>query len=212
MNKLIMIGLLMLLSGCVSRPDPQSFEQMDNGAVQRQQTKLQALTQWQLRGQIAVYDLRADERQAIYMDWHTQPQQLHIRFSHPLGGTVAQLTETPAGATLTDEDGVTYNAPTANELLSRYFGLDIPFHLFRQLLIGQQLATMQELTYVTEHVDQTPYALLSQYQMRANGESWRGELGNYAWQSSGMFLPQRLELISATWRIKLRVTKWTTAA
>ncbi|RUO79620.1 lipoprotein insertase outer membrane protein LolB [Pseudidiomarina taiwanensis] len=220
MRTIVIAGLALFLVGCAVRPSTESIVAIDNNggsitvdadtlaAIESQQQLLSGLTQWRMRGQIAVFNLVEDERQAVYLDWQSSPEQLEVRFTHPLQGTLARIIETPNFAELIDEDGNSYQAADASTLLAQYLNVNVPFSLFNDLLLGRRLTGMREQSYlISSHQAQT-YGLLHRYTMRANGAEWDGLLRRYEWQGERVFLPQQLELSSQAWRIKLRVTDW----
>ena len=102
---LVLLSLLQIsLSACTSLPQQQPVSAVDGNAVQAHQQQLQALTEWRLQGQLALFDLTNEKRHSMYIDWQHSPALTSLRFSHPLQGTLARLQQTPAGAAATRTD------------------------------------------------------------------------------------------------------------
>lgn len=207
MKLLVFLLALAALTACTSIPVTTPVTAVDSAAVMRHQANLAALDNWTLRGQLAIYDLAADERHAVYIDWQQTPVSLSMRLSHPLKGTLARLEESALGATLTDEDGVTYQAASAQQLLSQYFGLDLPLDLMRELVLGRQLPGMSAREFTLHGPAADQLALLSSYKLQAAGQQWQATLSQYA-AVDGIQLPHNFHLSAPAWRIKLRVTQW----
>ncbi|MDX1705104.1 lipoprotein insertase outer membrane protein LolB [Pseudidiomarina sp.] len=207
MKLLVLLLALAGLTACTTIPVTSPATAVDSAAVIRHQTNLAAIDNWTLRGQLAIFDLTADERHAVYIDWQQTPTSLSMRLSHPLKGTLARLEESPLGAILTDEDGMTYQASTAEQLLSQYFGLDLPLDLMRELVLGRQLPGMSGREFILQGTESGQLALLSSYQLSAAGQQWQASLSHYA-SVDGVLLPHSFHLSAPAWRIKLRITQW----
>ncbi|KFZ31573.1 hypothetical protein IDSA_02390 [Pseudidiomarina salinarum] len=207
MKILVFLLALASLTACTSIPVTAPATAVDAAAVMRHQANLAQLDDWTLRGQLAIFDLTADERHAVYIDWQQTPASLSMRLSHPLKGTLARLEQSPLGATLTDEDGMTWQAPSAQQLLSQYFGLDLPLDLMRDLVLGRQLPGMSAREFTLHGQPPDELALLSSYQLQAAGQQWQASLSQYA-AVDGVQLPHNFHLSAPAWRIKLRITQW----
>ncbi len=207
MKILVLLLALAGLAACTSIPVTAPATAVDSAAIKRHQASLAQLDNWTLRGQLAIYDLAADDRHAVYIDWQQTPASLSMRLSHPLKGTLARLEESPLGATLTDEDGITWQAASAQQLLSQYFGLELPLDLMRDLVLGRQLPAMSAREYTLHGPESDQRALLSSYELHAAGQQWQASLSQYA-AVDGVQLPHNFHLSAPAWRIKLRITQW----
>ncbi|OZB05197.1 MAG: outer membrane lipoprotein LolB [Idiomarina sp. 34-48-12] len=208
MKRLLLVVLTSAwLTACSSVPEPPSISDVDAEAVAAQQQQLEQLNNWRLRGQMALFDLRADDRHGLYVDWYSSAEQLTMRFSHPLRGTLAKLEQANGQAVLVDEDGKEYRATTAQELLWQYFRLDLPMNQINAIVIGKELPDMVEKQYQLQQHQQQPYALLSDFVMIAADQVWRAQLGEYE-LVHGTFLPHSINLTTDAWRLKLQVSQW----
>ncbi len=205
---LLLLALLQVtLSACSSTPQQHSLSAIDRSAALSHQQQLQGINSWRLQGQIALFDLSADKRHSLYLDWQHSAATITIRFSHPLQGTLARLEQTPAGAVLIDDEDNRYYATDAETLLRDYFDLALPFNLVSELILGREQATMQQQQYIVLNQQQPPLALLSGYAIPASGQLWRAQLSSYK-VVKGVHLPQQFELSAQEWRIKLRISQW----
>ncbi|PHR65366.1 MAG: outer membrane lipoprotein LolB [Idiomarina sp.] len=208
MKRLLLVVLTSAwLTACSSVPEPPSTSDVDAKAVTAQQQQLKQLDNWRLRGQMALFDLREDDRHGLYVDWSSSADQLMMRFSHPLRGTLAKLEQSNGQAVLIDEDGKEYRATTAQELLWQYFRLDLPMNQISAIVIGQELPDMVEKQYQLQQYRKRPYALLSNFVMLAADQVWRAQLGEYE-LINGTFLPHSINLTTDAWRLKLQVSQW----
>jgi outer membrane lipoprotein LolB len=205
---LVLLSLLQIsLSACTSLSQQQPVSAVDSNAVQAHQQQLQALTEWRLQGQLALFDLTNEKRHSMYIDWQHSPALTSLRFSHPLQGTLARLQQTPAGAVLIDNDDNHYYGNDAETLLYNYFQLALPFNLLSDIMLGRQQPSMQQPQYLLANQQQPPLALLTGYSIDAGGQRWQVQLTNYR-AIQALLLPQQFELTTRQWRLKLRVNQW----
>lgn len=204
---LLLAVLPVTLSACTTTPQHHSLSAIDRTAALTHQQQLQSISSWRLQGQLALFDLSADKRHSLYIDWQHSPALINIRFSHPLQGTLARLEQTPAGAVLIDDNDKRFYASDAETLLRDYFNLALPFNLVSELILGREQATMQQQHYILLNQQQPPLALLSRYAIPATGQLWKAQLSNYK-SIQNIMLPQQFELTANEWRIKLRVSQW----
>ncbi|RUO59477.1 lipoprotein insertase outer membrane protein LolB [Pseudidiomarina insulisalsae] len=201
----------LLLSACAAPPEEIPVTAIDSNAVARHQARVAALEQWQLTGQLALFNLSADERDAVYLEWQQQPQQLNLRFYHPLKGTLARLEQDPSGAVYYDEDGQAYYGRSAQQLVQRLFAFALPVELLQRVVTGAQPADASAQRYQLLNEDELPYAPLFSYRVAAEDQLWTVQLARYEAHGSAdapLFLPTDIELMSEQWRIKLRVKAW----
>ncbi|MGQ4276209.1 lipoprotein insertase outer membrane protein LolB [Pseudidiomarina sp. E22-M8] len=203
----LMLLLALLLSGCAAPPAEIPISEIDRNAVMRQQNTVQALEYWSLNGQIALFNLAADERDAVYLEWQQTPNRMQLRFYHPLKGTLARLKQDVSGATYFAEDGQVYHGHNAEELVARLFNYQLPLELLADVVIGRQPNNAKHLSYQLVELEQQSFAPLTSYSVNTKGQEWRVDLAGYQVQQQ-LLLPQRVELVSAKWRIKLRVSQW----
>ncbi|RUO56007.1 lipoprotein insertase outer membrane protein LolB [Pseudidiomarina homiensis] len=198
----------LILTGCAAPPEEIPMDAIDANAVARHQAQVDALQHWQLRGQIALFNLTADERDAVYLEWKQSPERLQLRFYHPLKGTLARLEQDAQGATYYDEDEQAYYGYNAESLVARLFNFELPIMLLQQVIVGGRPQGAEQQRYLLLNNQELAVAPLMSYLVTRNEQQWQVQLNNYEQQSGQLFLPHNVELRSSTWRIKLRVSEW----
>lgn len=214
MKKLLIATWIVLLTACTSVPlsrDVESIRPIDRAAHERHQQQLSAITSWRLQGQIALFNRVEDSRDAIYIDWTQTADTTLMRFSHPLRGTVARLEQSTTGAVLIDDDQNEYYAKDFSSLLQTYFGIDLPVSALPDVVRGilpEQASAVQVMSPTPESTAAArPILVLNTYSVRSDEHQWQAELRNYQ-SIESIYLPGNIELTSADWRVKLRITDW----
>lgn len=206
------LSLLLLFSlilvGCATPPKKIPMSAIDSNAVARHQQQVSSLEQWQLRGQIALFNLNADERDSVYLEWQQSPNSLQLRFYHPLKGTLARLEQDNQGATYYDEDGQAFYGTSAEALIARLFNFELPINLLQQVVTGELPEGAQQQRYQIIEQPQQSLAPLFSYIVSRNEQQWHVQLQDYEQSDASVFLPHNVELRSLEWRIKLRVSEW----
>lgn len=204
----LMLLFSLILTGCATPPKEIPMAAIDANAVMRHQNQVAAVENWQLRGQIALFNLQADERDSVYIEWRQTPERLNLRFYHPLKGTLARLEQDPQGAIYYDEDEQAYYGANAESLLARLFDFELPINLLQQVVIGAQPQGAEQQRYLLMDDQESPLAPLMSYVVTRQEQQWHVLLERYEATKSMLFLPQSVELRSTAWRIKLRVNEW----
>lgn len=208
MKRLLLVVLTSgWLAACSTVPEPVTHSDVDDRAVAAQQSQLEQREQWRLKGQMALFDLRQDNRHGVYVDWFSSASTLSMRFSHPLRGTLARLHQQDGLAVLTDEDGKEYRAESAEQLLFEYFQMDLPITVINSIVMGKQLPGMIDTHYQLRQHQQQQLALLSDFVMIAADQLWRAQLRDYT-PVDGTFMPHSIDLTTDAWRLKLKVSEW----
>jgi outer membrane lipoprotein LolB len=102
------------------RPPADQLQQL----WQTRESKLLPIQRWELRGRLAV---RADERGGqASLTWKCAGAQHSIRLNGPLGRGVVRVTQDETGAQLQDAEQRVFRAASAEELLYRYTGWQLP--------------------------------------------------------------------------------------
>lgn len=114
---------LLFVSGCavpVVRPPVAELEHL----WQRHAATLVPVTQWQLRGRLAI---RTGERGGqASLNWERAAARHSIRLNGPLGRGVVRVTQDAGGARLVDAEQRVHEAASAEELLFYYTGWRLP--------------------------------------------------------------------------------------
>lgn len=208
MIRRLLLLFSLALAGCAAPPAEIPMSAIDANAVARHQDQVATLQQWRLRGQIALFNLTQDERDSVYLEWRQTPEQLNLRFYHPLKGTLARLEQTATGAIYYDEDEQAYYGANAEALVARLFNFELPINLLQQVVTGVQPTGAEQQRYLLLNEQERPLAPLMSYLVSRNNQQWQVQLGDYEQQQNVLFLPQSVELRSTDWRIKLRVSEW----
>lgn len=193
-------------------PIPEATPEVNEQLASVHQQQLTQLTRWQLTGQVAVFDEAADERHAVYLTWQQQPDELAIRFSHPLKGTLARVTEDATGAEFINDEDQRWYASSLDELLADHLQLALPVSLMQAIVTGREPAAARNRTYFEE-------GTLASYDLNYQGTTWQVYLQHYRPvdvsamldTSAGdevVLLPHQFQLTSPAYQIKLRMNEW----
>lgn len=132
----IAVGITILaaaLSGCVSTPAvPPAGDPL--AAWQTRVEELSGIDQWEVKGKLAVKTHKRGGQ--ANMLWKRDGEDHNINLYGPLGGGRVVLTRDRDGATLRDVKKRTYHATTAEELLYRVAGWQVPFQAMRYWVLG----------------------------------------------------------------------------
>ena len=114
---------LLLLSGCAALP-ARAPDEVARAWAMRQQA-LAPITNWELRGRIALRS--RDEGMQASLHWVRERERQRISLVGPLGSGQVRLTQDASGAELRDTEKNVRRAPTARQLLVETTGWDVPF-------------------------------------------------------------------------------------
>lgn len=205
------LAALLVLTGCATQPDSASADRIDTARISAHQAELATIQTWEFQARMAFFNDRDDERHTASIRWQYSPQQIAIRLTHPLRGTIAEVEESSGRAVLTDREGNQFFASSIRELLRSHLGIMLPVSLINDALLGRHPEL--ELTDSTYYEDGS----LAAYQIRlpgadptnSAGELWSIEFFNYQEaEQSSIRLPHRLHLESDDYRIRLAITRW----
>lgn len=210
-------GFLFLVA-CSSRvATPPSSQDIPAALIQQHQQHIALLQEWQIRGRVAFIEQESNERQSATISWTKQLEHSFLRLSHPLRGTLAQLTQTPEQALLIDDKGKQYQARTLNELLREQFALPFPVQFIEAAITGKTPShTSQQLAYY-------PDGTIASYQITLPAiqevwssswqpvTTWHVRLGRYqkvSTKQGELLLPFEFEATQAQYQIKLQINQW----
>ena len=126
------LGLVLLLSGCVVTPD--SKQSLPVLSVAEREARLKAFNAWRVNGSISLNSAEEGKFNASF-SWDASGTSFDLKLFGPLGVRALQLTQTPEGASLIDRDGQT-NAPSAEQLLLRATGFIVPISEMQIWAVG----------------------------------------------------------------------------
>ena len=119
---LSLFSLLLLLGGCAALP-PRTPDETAHAWATRQ-LRLAPLTNWELRGRIALRS--RDEGMQASLHWVRERERQRISLVGPLGSGQVRLTQDASGAELRDTEKNVRRAPTVRQLLVETTGWDVP--------------------------------------------------------------------------------------
>jgi len=122
----VVLVAMLLVTGCASVPKESVTPGGKPDALwQARRTELEALTQWQLSGRVAIRT--ADSGTSANLRWEKEAQQTQIDLFGPFGGGKIRLWVDPVNAQLRDGQGRIFEAPSASQALFDATGWHIPF-------------------------------------------------------------------------------------
>lgn len=125
--------LAVMLAGCVSTPQlPPAADPA--AAWQKRSEALKRIDRWEVKGKLAVKTHKRGGQ--ANMLWKRDGDDHNINLYGPFGGGRVVLTRDSDGATLRDNKKRTYHASTAEELLYRVAGWQVPFQAMRYWVLG----------------------------------------------------------------------------
>jgi outer membrane lipoprotein LolB len=186
MTRILLVGLLALLTGCASVK--QQFHQEDNNLYRPTPTTAEMLdTPFHASGRIAVqYDGKG---QYGNFNWDHSAQHDELNLLSPLGNTVARLTRDDGGVTL-QADGKVQQAADVETLTSQMLGWALPLDNLAWWIRGRS-APGQEIATSAD-----------------------GSLLQQGWQihfqagDQGGAVPKRVDLVRENLKIKLVTDQW----
>lgn len=195
-----LVSLFVLLTSCATTsrlsslpPDAQQWQQ--------HQQAMQALSQWQLRGKVAMHNGH-DGGQADVFWQQTDAQTYDIKLVAPFGAGSSLLTSRPGQVLLSLSNGETLSAENINQLLAEAPDWKFPVAGMQFWLLG--IASPQSAVDRMRWDAQGRLALLEQ-------DGWRIELQNYA-AAGEYYLPRKIwmrRLGPDEMELKLVVRQWT---
>ncbi|WP_395342627.1 lipoprotein insertase outer membrane protein LolB [Ningiella sp. W23] len=207
-----LIFLLVFISGCATKHADVTHQAQVN------QSSLQALSKWSLRGKLAV--ITPQERKSANVAWQQNEQSLNMALTTIVGSSIANLRSNKSMATL-EADGQTWQDTSASRLVSDVTGWRIPVESLSQWMKGNLDGTDEDL--IQERYDN---GLLKQFttqltdagagncsSYRNDCLAWTVHYKRYAQFSIGQnkyTLPSAIEMNQANTqtRLILRIDSW----
>lgn len=126
-GRLLAAGLMSaLLCACSAM---QSREKSVLPRVERQD-----IHRFELNGRMSI--TQKGDSNTVRIHWTHSSREDLVRFSGPLGNTLAELRSNADGARWTDSNGEIYEASTTNDLLARLTDMSIPLDRLSQWVLG----------------------------------------------------------------------------
>ncbi|MGX5914432.1 lipoprotein insertase outer membrane protein LolB [Aliidiomarina sp. Khilg15.8] len=207
----LLFAAIVVLAGCATQPDRGSAERIDNARIDAHQAQLATIESWEFQARMAFFNDRDDERHTASIRWQFSPDEVAIRLTHPLRGTLAELEQTPYQAVLTDREGNQYIAEDIRQLLQQHLGIMLPVTLINDALLGRHpdLNMIDPVYYEDGSMAEYRVRLTDDLRPTNADDSWHIEFFNYQQAAdSNIRLPHRLHLESDDYRIRLAITRW----
>ena len=183
-------GFLLLVGGCASLPPP-----VDAGSWAGRRAELQALRVFTLDGRVAV--ATADQGFSGGLAWRQDGAQAQINLRGPLGATALSIRLDGTQITVTDSNGTSITGDAARDYMASQIGAPLPVSELRYWLVGvpAPMLPFRETIGADGRL-----AALEQ-------AGWQLRYSRYQ-TVGGLALPVRIEVESASTRLRLVVSNW----
>lgn len=186
-----------LLSGCSSIQD--SFTNVE---WQAHQQRLALISDYKASGKLGY--ISPQQRESLSFYWQNAQHNSELRLSTFLGQTVLNMQITPALATVRTYEDETYSDVSADHLIARLTGLNLPVEQLNDWLLGKP-TNADEFT-----VNDTQ--TLATLTKEINGQTWQLIYSSYQdvpFLGSDLPVPYKLKLKQNDTTINLVISKWT---
>lgn len=195
------IVIITALSACSSRQaiTPQTTIEYDSPAQRK--AKITALTQWQIKGRMAIIQGKERESASVYWQRNITDNTQTLSLTTYLGIQVFSLTS-KNGMHQLEVDGENYKSTDLTGLLYSLTNLRLPVAQLHYWLFGLQ-ADQQDV--ITLHPDtQLPYSLVS----KVNQLNWNISYSDYK-RFNNIDLPTKITIRQGDLLIKFAISTWT---
>lgn len=131
--RLLVLTLVVLLSACVAVPLRPPVANPP-AVWQARQASLRYVQVWELRGRLAIRT--ADEGFQASLRWVRDAERHRLELAGPLGGGRVRLTQDKRGAELRDAKDKVYRDSSAQNLLMRATGWNVPLEGLNYWVLG----------------------------------------------------------------------------
>ena len=193
-NHLILVGYLLLLSGCITMPASQAPHNVSMSWPDRAQ-QLSKMNHWHIKGAMGIQT--KDEASSASFDWQQDQENYQIRLFGPLGAGAIDLAGGPELATLKTSDGQQHTAASAEKLLLDETGWQLPISNLYYWIRGLPLPKMKAQIEFDEfnHISN----------MKQQG--WSIKYLNYT-AHKGIDLPSKLTIENIDLKVKIIISRW----
>lgn len=188
-----------VLAGCAATPsEPVGSALEREQAYRAHQRWLEAIERFRSAGRLALR--MPEESVSATMDWRQERDAYDVRLSGPFGTGAVRIEGAPGAVRLSTADGRSTVARSAEDLLARELGWQVPVSVLRYWLVG---AVAPELGLEQLELDDDGRVL------RMLQAGWDVRYLDYT-EVSGGALPKRLAIEGPQLRLRLVITRWTT--
>ncbi len=191
-QRLALLGAVLLLAGCASRPVTQLPELSD---WQVRQEVLRELRDWEFSGRIAVS--ARDDGFNGKLRWAQKDDTFQATVSGPLGIGTVRIEGEGASAVLTDKEGVRTELQDVEQELLRRYGWTIPVKSLRYWALGIPDPMSDAQTVLNE----------DQQLARLQQGDWTLNISSYK-ANGGQSMPNRLSATKFETRVRIVIDKW----
>ena len=191
-RRLALLGAVLLLAGCASRPVTQLPEMTD---WQARQEVLGALRDWEFSGRIAVS--AGDDGFNGKLRWTQKDDTFQATVSGPLGIGTVRIEGAGESAVLTDKDGVRTELQNVEQELQYRYGWTIPVKSLRYWALGIPDPMSDAQTELNE----------ANQLARLEQGNWALAISSYR-PIGGQSMPNRLTVTKSDTRVRIVIDKW----
>jgi outer membrane lipoprotein LolB len=184
----------LMLVGCAQIPTPPPTETADWAAHQQQ---LKELTDWSLRGKVAI--ITPENRHSLNIYWQQSGDNFHITLTSFLGSTVLDVKKTALGTRIIDDQGKIYFGKNAQTLMTQLSGIELPVNVLQQWIKGNPSGAAYQLNENNQLVSLTG--------QDNKNDNWSVDYTNYKTVQKTS-LPHQLKLRRQDLLIKFAIRKW----
>ncbi len=190
-----------LLTACATQPSaPSAPPALPNASINQQHlATLATFKSYSLKGRLGVVTQKQGFSGSI--DWQHQQTSDNIDVYSPVGGKIANISQTPSGVTLTDQKGRNISAQDAESLTETTLGFRLPLTGLADWALGKPTASKIDASTWDEKG-----RLLTLKQ-----DGWDISYENYS-ENNGIDLPNKIVLKSEKVNLKLLVENWTSVS
>ncbi|ABM02755.1 outer membrane lipoprotein LolB [Psychromonas ingrahamii 37] len=185
---------LLILVGCAQRPTPPATKTADWAAHQQQ---LNDLTDWSLRGKIAI--ITPENRHSLNIYWQQSGDNFHITLTSFLGSTILDVKKTALSTRIIDDQGKIYFGKNTQTLMTRLSGIELPVEVLQQWIKGNPIGAVYQLNENNQLVSLTG--------QDNKNENWSANYQDYKTVQE-ISLPHQLKLTRQDLLIKFAIQKW----
>ncbi|WP_162045842.1 lipoprotein insertase outer membrane protein LolB [Vibrio taketomensis] len=188
---------LLLLNGCSSIEDSYTSVEW-----QAHQQRLEQIERYSAAGKLGY--ISPQQRESLSFHWQQAPENQELRLSTFLGQTVLNLSVDATGAKVKTYEDDVYTDVSADRLISRLTGLNIPVEQLNDWLLGKP--TNADSFTVNER------ETLASLTKTINGQTWQLFYSSYQdvqFLGSTLPVPHKLKLKQNDTTINLVISKWT---
>ncbi|MFM4732064.1 lipoprotein insertase outer membrane protein LolB [Aeromonas salmonicida] len=188
--RIFTFGCLLLLAGCTT-----TQPQRDQVNWQKERTRLEQLSHWQLSGKMAI--ITAQQKGSARVNWQQNGDDYRLNLTSLIGTHILELSRSNGEITLIDNEGNPHQSQDAESLIYQLTGWNIPVQGLPEWIKGLPGKAEFELN--------SDSSLAS-----VRDGQWQIVYGDYRDQD-GYRLPHLLTMTGQGSRLKLQINQWTLA-